>query len=58
MFCLITKMGKMVKIQNSLKENEIHRVDSPFIEDSKTYSFSARPEFRGGPARKIWENGQ
>ena len=35
--CLITKMGKrIVEISSSSQENEIHRVDSPFNEDSKT----------------------
>ena len=34
--CLIIKSGsKMVKISNAAYENEIHRVDSPFNEDSK-----------------------
>ena len=35
-WCLIRKSGsKMVKISNASYENEIHRVESPFNEDSK-----------------------
>ena len=30
----------MVKISNASNENEIHRVDSPFNEDSKIYFFA------------------
>ena len=38
--CLIIKSGsKMVKISNASYENEIHRVDSPFNEDSKNIIF-------------------
>ena len=29
----------MVKISNASYENEIHRIDSPFNEDSKNISF-------------------
>ena len=32
----------MVKISNASYENEIHRVDSPFNEDSKNIIFVAR----------------
>ena len=32
----------MVKISNASYENEIHRVDSPFNEDSKNITFLAR----------------
>ena len=40
-WCLIIKSGsKMVKISNVSNENEIHRVDSPFNEDSKIYFFA------------------
>ena len=39
-WCLIIKSGsKMVKISNASYENEIHRVDSPFNEDSKNVIF-------------------
>ena len=38
--CLIIKSGsKMLKIPNASYENEIHRVDSPFNEDSKNILF-------------------
>ena len=38
--CLIIKSGsKMVKISNPSYENEIHRVDNPFNEDSKNIIF-------------------
>ena len=40
-WCLIIKSGsKMVKISNASNENEIHRVDSPFNEDSKNIFFA------------------
>ena len=40
-WCLIIKSGsKMVKISNASDENEIHRVDSPFNEDSKNTFFA------------------
>ena len=43
--CLIIKSGsKMFKIPNASYENELHRVDSPFNEDSKKIIF-----FQGGP---------
>ena len=49
----------MVKISNASNENEIHRVDSPFNEDSKNIFFCQRgPNFGGGTARKFRENGQ
>ena len=49
----------MVKISNAYTENEIHRVDSPFNENSKIYFFCRRgPNFGGGTARKFRENGQ
>ena len=39
-WCLIIKSGsKMVKISNASNENEIHRVDNPFNEDSKNIFF-------------------
>ena len=39
----------MVKISNASYENEIHRVDSPFNEDSKNIIF-----FQGRDGRKIY----
>ena len=59
-WCLIIKSGsKMVKISNASNENEIHRVDSPFNEDSKNIFFcQGGPNFGGGMARKFRENGQ
>ena len=50
----------MVKISNASYENEIHRVDSPFNEDSKTIIFfgQAGPNFGGGTAGKLREYGQ
>ena len=58
-WCLIIKSGsKMVKISNASNENEIHRVDSPFNEDSKNIFFcQGGPNFGGGMARKFRENG-
>ena len=58
--CLIITSGsKMVKISNASYENEIHRVDSPFNEDSKMYFFCQEgPNFGGGTAEKLRENGQ
>ena len=51
--------SKMVKISNASNENEIHRVDSPFNEDSKNIFFcQGGPNFGGGMARKFRENGQ
>ena len=44
--CLIIKKWvKMVKISNASNENEIHRVDSSFNEDSKNIIFVGQ----GGP---------
>ena len=49
----------MVKISNASYENEIHRVDSPFNEDSKNIFFcQGGPNFGEGIARKSRENGQ
>ena len=49
----------MVKISNASYENEIHRVDSPFNEDSKNIIFGqGGPNFGGGTARKFSENDQ
>ena len=58
--CLIIKSGsKMVKISNASYENEIHRIDSPFTEDSKTIIFCQEgPNFGEGMAGKFRENGQ
>ena len=39
--CLIIKSGsKIIKISSASYENEIHRVDSPFNEDSKNIIFA------------------
>ena len=49
----------MVKISNASYENEIHRVDSPFNEDSKNIIFlPGKPNFGGGTAGEFRENGQ
>ena len=49
----------MVKISNASYEDEIHRVDSPFNEDSKNIIFcQGDPNFGGGTARKFRENGE
>ena len=41
----------MVKISNAPYENEIHRVDSPFNEDSKNIIFLARDALISGEGR-------
>ena len=46
----------MVKISNTSYENEIHKVDSPFNEDSKNIFFLAREALILGERRP--ENGQ
>ena len=53
----------MVKISNASYENEIHRVDSPFSENSKNiiniiFFNQKSPKFGGGTAGKFWENDQ
>ena len=49
----------MVKISDASYENETHRVDSPFNEDSKNIIFCQEgPIFGGGTAGKFKENGQ
>ena len=49
---MIVKSGsKMVKISNASYENEIHRVDSPFNEDSKNIIFLAREALISGEGR-------
>ena len=50
----------MVKISNASYENEIHRIDSPFNDDSKNITFFGQggPNFGGRKARKFRENGQ
>ena len=50
----------MVKISNASYENKIHRVDSPFNEDSKNIILFGQggPNFGGGTTGKFWENGQ
>ena len=49
----------MVKISNASNENEIHRVDSLFNEDSKNIFFcQGGPNFGGQMARKFRETGQ
>ena len=47
----------MVKISNASYENEIHRVDSPFNEDSKNITFLTRePQISGeGRPEKLWK---
>ena len=48
----IVKSGsKMVKISNAFYENEIHRVDSPFNEDSKNIIFLSRKALISGEGR-------
>ena len=58
--CLTAKsIVKMIKFSSSFKLNEIHRVDSPFIEDLKNIIFFQEdPNFGGGTAGKFRENGQ
>ena len=41
----------MVKISNASYENEIHKVDSPFNEDSKNITFLAREALILGEGR-------
>ena len=41
----------MVKISNASYENEIHRVDSPFNEDSRNIMFLAREALISGEGR-------
>ena len=41
----------MVKISNASYKNEIHRVDSPFKEDSKNITFLAREALISGKGR-------
>ena len=49
----------MVKISNASYKNEIHRVDNPFNEDSKSIIFcQAGPNFGGGMAGKYRKNGR
>ena len=50
----------MVKISNASYGNEIHRVDSPFNEDSKNIILfgQGNPNFGEGRAGKFKENGQ
>ena len=53
------KCVKRVKISNASYENEIHRVNSPFNEDSKNIFFChGGPNFGGRRARKFRENDQ
>ena len=48
----------MVKISNASYENEIHRVDGPFNEDSKNIIFGqGGPNFGRGTAGKFREDG-
>ena len=51
------KWVKMVKISNACHENEIHRVDSPFKEDSKNITFFGQggTNFGGETAGKFRE---
>ena len=50
----------MVKISNAFYENEIHRVDSLFIEDFKNINFFGQggSNFGGGTPGKFREYGQ
>ena len=49
---MIVKSGlKMVKISNASYENEIHRIDSPFDENSKNIIFLAREVLISGEGR-------
>ena len=50
----------MVKISNASYENEIHKVDSSFNEDSRKYNSFGQgdPNFGSGTAGKFRENGQ
>ena len=41
----------MVKISNAAYENEIHRIDSPFNEDSKNIIFLVREVLISGEGR-------
>ena len=41
----------MIKISNASYENEIHRVDSPFKENSKNIIFLAREALNSGKGR-------
>ena len=51
--CLIIKSGsKMVKISKASYENEIHRVDSPFNEDSKNIIFLAKEALISGKGQQ------
>ena len=52
--------SKMVKISDASYENEIHRVDSLFNENSKNIIFFGQggPNFGGGMVGKFRENGQ
>ena len=51
--------SKMVKISNASYENEIHRVDSSFNEDSKNMFLARNVLISGeGRAGKFGENGQ
>ena len=58
--CLITEGGlKIIKFSGSFKFNKIHVVDSPFNKDPKKIIFlQGGPNFGGGAARKLRENGQ
>ena len=46
------KWVKKVKISNASYENEIHRVDSPFNEDSRNVIFLAREVLISGEGRQ------
>ena len=43
----------MIEFSSSLKLNEIHIVDSPFIEDPNFF-FQGDPNFGGGTVGKFW----
>ena len=48
---MLDRSVKMVKISNASYENEIHRVDSAFNEDSKNITFLVREALISGEVR-------
>ena len=56
-WCLIIKSeSKMVKISNASYENKIHRVDSPFNEDSKNIILAREALISGeGRPENLWK---
>ena len=47
----------MIEFSNFSYENKIHKVDSPFNEDSKIFFFQGGPNFGGGTVGKFREIG-